>query len=55
MLEITAAKEVISRQSHDLAKSLSDLKQTQARLIQSEKMASIGVFTSGIAHEIIIH
>jgi signal transduction histidine kinase len=52
ILEITAAKEVISRQSHDLVKSLSDLKQTQARLIQSEKMASIGVFTSGIAHEI---
>ncbi|HEX7410895.1 MAG TPA: cyclic lactone autoinducer peptide, partial [Bacteroidales bacterium] len=36
----------------DLMKSLEDLKSTQSQLIQSEKMASLGELTAGIAHEI---
>lgn len=35
-----------------LQKTLNDLKYTQQQLIQSEKMASVGNLTSGVAHEI---
>ena len=33
-------------------KTLTDLRQTQQQLVQSEKMASLGEMTAGIAHEI---
>jgi signal transduction histidine kinase len=35
-----------------IERTLTDLKQTQQQLIQSEKMASLGELTAGIAHEI---
>jgi signal transduction histidine kinase len=39
-------------QKSKVEKTLEDLKSTQAQLIQSEKMASLGELTAGIAHEI---
>ncbi len=35
-----------------LEETMNELKQTHAQLLQSEKMASLGVLTAGIAHEI---
>ncbi len=42
----------LEKKSKDLSQSLENLKSTQAQLIQSEKMASLGELTAGIAHEI---
>ncbi len=40
------------RSNKILQKTLDDLKSTQNQLVQSEKMASLGELTAGIAHEI---
>ncbi len=50
--ELSEHEQEILAQRDQLAETITDLKTTQNQLIQSEKMASLGELTSGIAHEI---
>ena len=44
--------EAEQERTHELGKSLEDLRTAQDRLVQTEKLASLGQLTAGIAHEI---
>jgi signal transduction histidine kinase len=43
--------EEVQARTRELAKSLDDLRTTQDRLVQTQKLASLGQLTAGIAHE----
>ncbi len=51
-LLLTEKNSQINEQKEELQQTLQHLKNTQSQLIQSEKMASLGELTAGIAHEI---
>ncbi|MGB8749800.1 MAG: GAF domain-containing protein, partial [Pseudolabrys sp.] len=44
--------ESVETRTRELANSLEDLRTTQDRLVQTQKLASLGQLTAGIAHEI---
>jgi signal transduction histidine kinase len=44
--------EAVTQRTEELGRSLQELRTTQERLVQTEKLASLGQLTAGIAHEI---
>ncbi len=50
--ELYEKSEIIHQQNDELKATLQNLKETQTQLIHAEKMASLGVLTSGVSHEI---
>ena len=51
-IENTRLFEEVQTRTRELEQSLSELRKAQDRLVQSEKLASLGQLTAGIAHEI---
>src|SRR5690348_9428394 len=51
-IENTRLLRELRDRTDDLSRSLHDLRTTQDRLVQTEKLASLGQLTAGIAHEI---
>jgi signal transduction histidine kinase len=51
-IENTRLLNELRQRTNDLTQSLEDLRTAQDRLVQTEKLASLGQLTAGIAHEI---
>ena len=50
--ELYAKTEIIEDQNTELNATLNHLKEIQSSLLQADKMASLGILTAGVAHEI---
>jgi predicted ATPase/signal transduction histidine kinase len=50
--EVERKTQALNHKAEDLERTLKQLQQTQAQLIHSEKMSSLGQIVAGIAHEI---
>lgn len=51
-IEVANKTQALNQKAHDLSEALQNLKNTQAQLIHSAKMSSLGQMVAGVAHEI---
>jgi PAS domain S-box-containing protein len=51
-IELLAINDDLVHQKEELITTLNELQRTQQQLVQSEKMASLGILAAGVAHEI---
>ncbi|MDH5610077.1 MAG: ATP-binding protein, partial [Cyclobacteriaceae bacterium] len=51
-LQLAAKNEEIEKKNTQLGQTIQNLRNAQSQLVESEKMASLGILTAGIAHEI---
>lgn len=51
-IKLASTNEELNARKSQLEKTIDQLKHTQSQLVHSEKMASLGVLSAGIAHEI---
>ena len=50
--DLHSTNDSLAQQKEEFLTTLDELKETQQQLVQSEKMASLGVLAAGVAHEI---
>jgi len=51
-IELKTTNDQLNEQREELRQTLEELQKAQMQMLQSEKMASLGVLTAGVAHEI---